>query len=317
MRFEQLEYVAAVTRLGSLRRAGEELHISQPALSETVRNLERELGVTLLDRRRSGSRISADGRELLPHIVDILDAVDRLRAAADHQHRSRRVIRIGAVNAAAPPMLMPAVREFSDAMPGTQVEVLNIEHADIHRRLGEGSVDLGLVNLFGGDDSPADLATLELLPGRLVVCCRPDSHLAQLPWVTPDELRNEPITAMRADHLMHRFMHRAFGGEPPEFAYATDGAQMGKFLVAHGLGVTVLPDYSVAGDPLERAGAITYRPLKVVGADLGTIRLVIQHRRAHHLAQRLRTMLAILAAHTRSGREPNRLRPVSSTQGRQ
>ncbi|MGW9432275.1 LysR family transcriptional regulator, partial [Streptomyces decoyicus] len=42
MRIEQLEYIATVTRLGSLRRAAEALHLSQPALSETVRTLERD-----------------------------------------------------------------------------------------------------------------------------------------------------------------------------------------------------------------------------------------------------------------------------------
>ncbi|AEY86686.1 LysR-family transcriptional regulator [Streptomyces hygroscopicus subsp. jinggangensis 5008] len=59
MRTEQLEYIAAVTRLGSLRRAAEELRLSQPALSETVRNLERELGAVLLERKRSGATMSA------------------------------------------------------------------------------------------------------------------------------------------------------------------------------------------------------------------------------------------------------------------
>src|SRR6186713_1933819 len=65
VRIEQLEYVAAVTQHGSLRRASEQLHISQPALSEAIAKLERELGVTLLDRRRSGARISREGTELL------------------------------------------------------------------------------------------------------------------------------------------------------------------------------------------------------------------------------------------------------------
>ena len=68
MRTEQLEYVAAVARLGSFRRAAEELHISQPALSETVRNLERELGVDIFERDRSGASLSADGRDLLSHV---------------------------------------------------------------------------------------------------------------------------------------------------------------------------------------------------------------------------------------------------------
>ena len=61
MRIEQLEYLAAVTQHGSLRRASERLHVSQPALSESVTKLERELRVTLLDRRRSGARISRRG----------------------------------------------------------------------------------------------------------------------------------------------------------------------------------------------------------------------------------------------------------------
>lgn len=87
VRIEQLEYIAAVTRLGSLRRAAEQLHLSQPALSETVRNLERELGVDLLERKRSGAKVSDEGRELLPHIMSVLDAVDRLRGAAGDQHR--------------------------------------------------------------------------------------------------------------------------------------------------------------------------------------------------------------------------------------
>ncbi|MFE6489975.1 LysR family transcriptional regulator, partial [Streptomyces sp. NPDC057757] len=124
MRTEQLEYIAAVTRLGSLRRAAEELHLSQPALSETVRNLERELGVDLLERKRTGATMSAEGRDLLPHIINVLDAVDRLRSAAGEQHRISRMVRVGTVNAATVPLLIPTVREFRGTHPLTQVEVV-------------------------------------------------------------------------------------------------------------------------------------------------------------------------------------------------
>ena len=75
MRIEQLEFIAAVTQHGSLRWASERLHISQPALSEAVTKLERELGVTLLDRRRSGTRISRRGRELQQHMVEVLEDI--------------------------------------------------------------------------------------------------------------------------------------------------------------------------------------------------------------------------------------------------
>src|SRR4029077_15042964 len=98
MRLEQLEYLTAVVQHGSLRRASEHLHISQPALSEGVGKLERELGVTLLDRHRTGARINRSGRELLTHMMEVLEAVERLRAAAGDQNGVARTVRVGTVN---------------------------------------------------------------------------------------------------------------------------------------------------------------------------------------------------------------------------
>lgn len=291
MRIEQLEYMAAVTRLGSLRRAGEALHISQPALSETLRKLESELGVTLLDRQRSGARISVDGRELLPHIVDILEAVDRLRAAANEQHRSRRMLRVGTVGAATVPLLMPAIDAFQRSRSGTQIEVLTTIQGDIHRALLEGALDLGLVNLLDGDDPESDLVTVELLRGRPLVCCRADSPLAELDAIDVDRLRGEPLIVMRAGYVMHRFVHRLFGTDVPEFAFSTDGAELGKLMVAQGLGVTILPDYSVAGDPLVASGVLTHRPL----AEGSTgVSLVMQTRPVRHVPHGLAALQAAL-----------------------
>ncbi|MFF3754171.1 LysR family transcriptional regulator [Streptomyces sp. NPDC002018] len=261
MRIEQLEYIAAVTRLGSLRRAAESLHLSQPALSETIRNLERELGVDILDRRRSGARISDEGRELLPHIIGVLDAVDKLRRAADDQHHISRMIRLGTVNAATVPLLVPTIREFRATHPETQVEVVAAQQERIHRELMEGGLDLGLVNYLQGDDRPPGFHSTELLRGRPVVCVRADSPLAALPAVGVDDLLGESLIIMRSGYVMHRFVHRILEGRNPAFSYSTDGAEMGKLMVAEGLGATVLPDFSVIGDPLERCGAITHRPL--------------------------------------------------------
>ncbi|GAA2472908.1 LysR family transcriptional regulator [Streptomyces longisporus] len=279
MRTEQLEYIAAVTRLGSLRRAAEELRLSQPALSETVRNLERELGVDLLERKRSGATMSAEGRELLPHIIDVLDAVDRLRSAAGEQHRISRMVRVGTVNAATVPLLIPAVQAFRAAHPMTQVEVVGAQQSEIHRALLEGGFDLGLVNHLDSDDLPADFESTELLRGRPVLCLRPDSPLAALSAVTVDDVLDgpEPVIAMRSGYVMHRYAHRLLRGRSPDFSFSTDGAEMGKLMVAEGLGATLLPDFSVIGDPLERRGAITYRP---ICDDSTEVLLMLQRRRA-------------------------------------
>ncbi|MET8720795.1 MULTISPECIES: LysR family transcriptional regulator [Streptomyces] len=287
MRTEQLEYIAAVTRLGSLRRAAEELRLSQPALSETVRNLERELGVVLLERKRSGATMSAEGRELLPHIVGVLEAVDRLRAAAGEQHRVSRMVRVATVNAATVPLLVPVVRAFRAAHRLTQVEVVTAQQTEIHRALTEGGFDLGLVNHLEGDDMPAALESTQLLHGRPVVCVRPDSPLASHPEVTVDDLLSQPLIAMRSGYVMHRYVHRLLNGRTPSFSYSTDGAEMGKLMVAEGLGATVLPDFSVVGDPLERLGHITYRPLAGAGT---RVLLMLQLRRAASVPRAARAL---------------------------
>jgi len=277
MRTEQLEYIAAVARLGSFRRAAEALHISQPALSESVRSLEKELGADILERGRHGARISPSGRDLLQRILTVLDAVDRLREAAGDLHRSMRMVRVGTVNTATVPLVTPAIREFRETHQDTQVEIIGAQQAEIHQAILEGSLDLGLVNCLEGDDEPPDLETTRLLRGHPVVCMRPDSPLAAQDSVKVSDLHTEPLIVMRSGYLMHRYVHRLLRDQLPAFSYSTDGAEMGKIMVAEGLGLTVLPDFSLKDDPLERHGVITWRPL---ADDTTEVYLVIQRLRS-------------------------------------
>ncbi|WP_248958941.1 LysR family transcriptional regulator [Sphaerisporangium perillae] len=261
MRIEQLEYVVAVGTYGSLRRAGEHLHVSLPALSEAISKLERELGVALLDRHRSGARISYAGRDLLQPIIDVLDSVARLRAAAGDQLAARRLLRVGTVNAGTATLLLPALQAFHAQHRGSTVEIRNLQQDDIYVMLAEGTLDVGLVNLLEGDDVPPELERTPLLAGRPVAVIPASHPLAAQPEVSADELRAERFVAMRAGYLMHRFAHRLFGSNLPAEWYSTDGAEMGKLMVAQGIGIALLPDYSVRGDPLEWAGLIVGRPI--------------------------------------------------------
>jgi DNA-binding transcriptional LysR family regulator len=291
MRLEQLEYLSAVVQHGSLRRASEHLHISQPALSEGVGKLERELGVTLLDRHRSGARINRAGRELLSHMTDVLEAVDRLRAAAGDQNGVTRTVRVGTVNTGTSAVVAPAVLAFQHGRRSTTVEVVDLTHRGVVDGVLEGSLDLGLVNILAGDELPAELEPTVLVRGRPVVVMPTDHHLAEHDAVTVSDLRAERFVAMRSGYVMHRFAQRLFGDRPPATTYRTDGSAMGKLLVADGMGLTVLPDYSVIGDPLTKTGVVTYRPL--VG-DRTTISLVLVQRRAYRVPDSVLELRAAL-----------------------
>ncbi|MBL0749318.1 LysR family transcriptional regulator [Nocardioides baculatus] len=316
MRIEQLEYLAAVTEHGSLRRASEAMHISQPALSEAVTKLEKELGATLLDRRRTGSRISRQGLDLLQNMTDVLEAVDRLRQAAGQQSVRRRDLRIGTVNAASSTLLAPALRDLHAQHGSGGVEVVNARQADIQQGLAEGSLDLGLVNVLPGDEIPASIVADKLIEGTPVACMRADHPLASQPHVSVEDLRAEPHVLMRPGFVMHRYAHRLFAGSLPGTTYATDGAEMGKAMVAAGLGISILPDFSITGDPLVRAGILTTRPI-LAGQGATTVTLLMLRRRAERVPEPVRDLQTALVRQARDylaslEADPAVVTPISS-----
>ena len=67
MTLQQLEYIVAIAETGSLNKAAEQLYVSQPSLSSAVKELERELGITVFHRSARGVSLTADGAELLPY----------------------------------------------------------------------------------------------------------------------------------------------------------------------------------------------------------------------------------------------------------
>lgn len=301
MRIEQLEYLSAVTQHGSLRRASEQLHLSQSALSEAIRGLERELGVSLLERHRSGARISRAGRELLPIMADILGGIAHLKETANGQNRVQRIIRVGTVNAGTSALLVPAVQDFGTRHVTTTVDVATMFQTDIEEGLEEGRLEIGLVNTFPGDDVPSALSVTPLLTGRPVVCLHVDDPLAQLSEISVDDLRHRPFVSSRAGYLMNRVAQRLFGSRHPATVYFADGAEMVKSLVAKGVGPSLLPDYSIAGDPLEDAGVITARPLT---APVPEVRMLLLRRQFERvppdIADFEQTIVALARAHTQA-----------------
>lgn len=261
MRIEQLQYVAAAIESGSLRRASEQLHVSQPAVSQGIVGLERELGVELLERHRTGARASTAGRQLLPHILEALSAIEAIRIVARDELATRRQLRVGTVNAGTAALLMPATRALHERHQGTAVEIRNLQQHEITTSLLEGTLDLGLINLLEGDDVPPELAQLKLLAAQPVVVLPTGHPLTAKAAIDIDDLREESFVGMREGFVMYRLAHRLFGPHKPRTWHTADGAEMGKLMVAQGLGLTILPAYSVYDDPLTKTGLVTTRPL--------------------------------------------------------
>lgn len=91
MKLKQLEYLEAVVETGSINEAAKRLYLTQPSLSSAIKDLEEEMGITILDRSNAGVSLTADGREFMAYARQILDQVnlldDRYKNSAP-QHQS-------------------------------------------------------------------------------------------------------------------------------------------------------------------------------------------------------------------------------------
>jgi DNA-binding transcriptional LysR family regulator len=283
VRAEQLEYLEVVVRVGSFRRAAAELHLSQAALSETVRNLERELGVELVTRGRSGVQLSPEGAHLMPLVRASLEAIDDLRRGAlDQQHGGLGALRMGTVNAATAPIVAPSIQRFSALHPTTKFEVIGGSTIDLQRSMGAGELDLALVTYLDGDHLPPELETTVLLRGRMVVYFRADHPFAAQRQVSLDDLVAQPQAVMRPGFTMHRLLRGLLRGAWPATTFAADSAEMAKLMVTEGLGVCAMPDFTIVGDPLERHGVLSWRPL--TGVD-ERMTLAIARPRSRYLSK--------------------------------
>ncbi|MDD2954834.1 MAG: LysR family transcriptional regulator [Oscillospiraceae bacterium] len=136
-----------VARLGSFSAAARELYVSQPAVSQAVRQLEECLEVRLFVRRARGVALTEEGRQLF-HYVE--PAMGLLEAGRDRVLQMKQLLggelRIGAGDTISKHFLLPYLQRFHEAYPGIHLHVTNRTSAETLDLLYSGAVELALVN---------------------------------------------------------------------------------------------------------------------------------------------------------------------------
>jgi len=152
MEIRELRAFTAVAEEGSLSSAARRLHLSQSALSQTIRSLERQLGVRLLDRHSTGVTVTEAGSVLLREARALLLQYDRTLAAVSGQAAAGPgTLRIG-VPLELPGDLLPrALAEMSTAFPRTRVDISHSSSAAQLAALQAGELDVALAR-----ECPAD-----------------------------------------------------------------------------------------------------------------------------------------------------------------
>ena len=243
MELRQLRTFEAVARHRSFTRASEELVVAQPAVSQQVRRLERELGVDLLRRTsrqvaltHPGEVLLAGARRVLAEAASVDDELDALRGL-----RAGRFA-VGAM----PPMTrldVPSlIAAFHVAHPTVAVRLDEDTAASALAMLRRGDLDLSFAFL-GPDEAGSDLDGTKLLDEELVAAVAPDHPLGRRRRLPLAALEGETLVAFKGGSALRAAGDTALAaaGVAPRIAFESNELLTVRAIAARGLAVAILP----------------------------------------------------------------------------
>jgi LysR family carnitine catabolism transcriptional activator len=237
-----LEVFRAVARASSFTRAADELHVSQPVVSRTVRELERSLGVELFARTTRSVTLTAEGAELLDIVTDLLDRFDHAldRFASYCRGEYGRIV-IATLPSLAAALLPPVLVDFLAENPEMRIEILDVTATEAAQSVQSGKADMAIAAV---GPVTAHLAVELLLRDRFVAVMADTHALARKRSVTWKVLAAEPFIAMSAGSSVRQLTDLAMAQaevSPTTVVEARNIATAGG-IIAAGLGVSAFPE---------------------------------------------------------------------------
>lgn len=269
----QLDVFVQIALLGSVRAAAERLHLTQPAASMALAEMERQLDAPVFDRERGRLQLNARGRELLPLAQELLERHAEFgRRATGTTAMLAGDLRVGASNTVGNYRVGELLGGFARAHPHVAIRLRVGNTGDIAAAVLDHSLDVGCV------EGPVTHPLLELRPWRddmLVVCAPPDHPLSKKRGLKPEHfagarwILREPGSATRATS------ERALAQLPAgETVMELDQIEAIKQAVTAGLGIACLPEVAVT----DAVAAGRLVALKTPFLDLGRRLSILLHR---------------------------------------
>jgi DNA-binding transcriptional LysR family regulator len=232
-----------VARLGSFSRAGEALALTQPAVSQQISALERQLGVRLLDRGPGGPTPTEAGALLLAHADAVADRLAQADAqVAELSAADRETLRIGAFPSALASVIPAAIARLRDLRPEVQVEASEGSGEALGEAVADGTLHAAMCfqDAEAPPRRPEGTERHELGGERMLAVLARDHPLAGRERIRLRELSGDTWTAPSRDHLMYRACVAA--GFEPRISFVTRDVLAARGLVRAGLGVTLMPE---------------------------------------------------------------------------
>jgi DNA-binding transcriptional LysR family regulator len=250
----QLEILRAVAESGSFTSAGQQLHLSQSAVSRQILLLEEELKEQLFLRLGRKIRITSAGTTLLELSRRMFDDLERTRASIlDSQQQVSGTLRLVGGMTVCLYVFPPLLKAFRRQHPGVDVKLMPGATPRLIRQLRSGAADLGLLTLPIDDPN---LVAIPVMREELLLVTAPTHALAKKKHVTPQDLVGQPFVLFETGSNSRKSIEAFFVQEQisPRVVTETENVEIIKALVQIGMGITIIPYQAVAREV--RAGQL-------------------------------------------------------------
>ena len=241
--------------LGNITRAAEALGYTQPAVSQMIASLEKELGLKLLYRSRHGIHLTIEGEKIFPALQGAVAHYLALQEMArEIRGLESGVIRVGTFSSISCHWLPRLIREFQDKYPNVQFVLHQGDYTTIPEWVRTGEADFGFVN----PDALPNTRTIFLKSDEMRAVV-PEGHpLAQKECVTLAELAQEPFLLLEEGVLSEPMAVFEKEGLRPDVRLCVHDDYSILSMVECGLGVSILPELVLR----KTAYRVAVRPLK-------------------------------------------------------
>jgi DNA-binding transcriptional LysR family regulator len=295
----QLQYFVAVAEKGSVSGAAHMLSISQPAITEAIKDLEHDLGVSLFERHSRGLNTTYKGHQFLRHAKSILTSVsDARRTFSNEDDTAVGALQLGVTSLVAGYVLSDILARYRRANPNVSVTAIEDNGEYLEHLLIGGELDVAVMVISNLRDRMALQAEiLEVSPYRLWL---PLGHpLSAQQSISLSDVSSEPLIMLTVDEIEEATVKLLSAlGQKPQIAFRTRSVEAVRSLVATGAGVSLLPDlvyrpWSLEGDRIE------YRD---VSGTLPVVQVGIVWRKGSNLSRAVRDFIGVAQAQRSSKR---------------
>lgn len=247
MNINQLETLLTISRTLSFRKAGEQLNLTQPAVSAQIKSLEDEFKTVLVNRSQPVT-LTDRGQVFLEHAERILGIVEELKLKlSDLDQVPQGHFVLGTTTSIAIQILPRVLSYFQDQFPRIKTSIQSMSSSQVLASVENGTVDIGIGYLT---DKTAQVETSVLYYDTFELVTAPEHPLAAKNKVTVDMLKDIPLILLSPDTVGRRFVEQIFRDHQlqPQIRMELNSSEEVKRMAELNLGAAIVSKLSVSGE---------------------------------------------------------------------